>query len=280
MIEKNIKAKPDWKAILRIITNILLGFGVAFFVAVFSLYAINMIYSRSAWQIAALPIFMIVLMLLPFIFHTTLKRLLSKFYIPLKLLLTAGLLVFAVSFSIFYNFVDNYSKVTVEAFTQTNEDEKIAVFVFGCRVYENGPSGMLQIRLDKAKEILDKYPQAICIVSGGQGIDEHAPEAVVMRDYLVSRGIDKERIYLEEKAKSTHENIIYTLELIEEMSLEGYRLVGVSSDFHIPRIELYADHEDMNITMIPSQSYVRWSMMGNVLREYLAYCKALLFDLS
>lgn len=259
--------------------NILLFCGVAYFVAVVSLYALNMIVANSAPHLIAIPLAIVIVPLLPILLHKQLKRWLRKAYFPLKIFMTLCFIFFTVTFSVFYSYVMNYSSLSVEAITQTNEDEKLAVLVFGCRVYEHGPSNMLEFRLQKTKQLLDKYPDSIAIMSGGQGPDEHAPEAQVMKEYLVKRGIAEERIWTEEKSRSTLQNIILSAELINQEKLEDYRLFGVSSDFHIPRIELFAKHLEMDITMVPSKSSVPWSMIGNILREYLAVSKAIVFDL-
>jgi len=273
----NFKGKKiNW---LHIGLNIMLFCGIAYFVAVVSLYALNMIVAKSALHLIMIPVALVILPLLPFVLRKQLKKWLRKFYLPLKIFMTLCFVFFAVTFSWFYGYVVNYSSMTVEAIKQNDEGEKMAVLVFGCRVYEHGPSSMLYVRLEKSIELLNKYPDAIAIMSGGQGVDEHAPEAVVMKEYLVGRGIAAERILTEERSRSTLQNIIYTKELIEEENLNDYRLIGVSSDFHIPRIELFAKHFDLEITMIPSKSYVPWSMIGNILREYLAVAKAMIFDL-
>ena len=264
---------------LHIVLNILLFCGIAYFVAVVSLYALNMIVANSAPHLIAIPVALVIIPLLPFVLRKQLKKKLRKLYLPLKIFMVVCFMFFAVSFSWFYNYVVSYSSVTVEAVTKNYEGEKLAVLVFGCRVYENGPSSMLWLRLMKAKDLLEKNPDAIAIMSGGQGVDEHAPEAQVMKEFLVARGIAEERIWTEEQSRSTLQNIINSAELIERENLEGYRLIGVSSDFHIPRIELFAKHFKMDITMVPSESYVQWSMIGNILREYLAVAKALIFDL-
>ena len=264
---------------LHIVLNILLFCGIVYFVGVVSLYALNMIVAKSALHLSLIPLTIAVLPILPFLLRKQLKKWLRKAYLPLKIFMTVCFMIFTVTFSMFYIHVVNYSRNTVEAITQSNKNEKIAVMVFGCRVYEHGPSEMLMLRLLKAKELLERNPDSIAIMSGGQGSDEHAPEAQVMKQYLIDRGIAAERIFTEEESRSTLQNIILTSELINQKNLEGYRLIGVSSDFHLPRIELFAKHFELNITMVPSKSYVQWSMIGNILREYLAVGKAIIFDL-
>ena len=54
------------------------------------------------------------------------------------------------------------------------------VVVLGCAVRDGGPSLMLRERLEAAKKYLDDNPQAVCVVSGGQGADESISEAQCM----------------------------------------------------------------------------------------------------
>lgn len=77
--------------------------------------------------------------------------------------------------------------------------ENATVVVLGCRAYGSRPSIMLASRLDAAYEYLTEHPDAICIVSGGQGPDESMPEAECMYLYLTDRGIAPERIYQENR---------------------------------------------------------------------------------
>ena len=57
----------------------------------------------------------------------------------------------------------------------------------------DGPSRVLQYRLDAAYDYLVENPDTKVIVSGGQGSDEMISEAQGMYDYLAGRGIDHQR---------------------------------------------------------------------------------------
>ena len=71
------------------------------------------------------------------------------------------------------------------------------VVVLGCAVRGGGPSLMLRERLEAAKKYLDDNPQAVCVVSGGQGADESISEAQCMYEYLTEHGIDASIYILE-----------------------------------------------------------------------------------
>ena len=61
------------------------------------------------------------------------------------------------------------------------------LIVLGAQVRENGPSTILRYRLDAAISYLQENPETICIVSGGQGVNEPFSEAEGMLNYLVSK---------------------------------------------------------------------------------------------
>ena len=90
------------------------------------------------------------------------------------------------------------------------------VLVLGAGVNGTVPSRALSERLQAAYDYMERYPDAQCIVSGGQGRGESITEALCMYTWLTQRGLAPERIWMEDRATSTEENISFTLELIEE----------------------------------------------------------------
>lgn len=93
------------------------------------------------------------------------------------------------------------------------------IVVLGCQVDGNKPSPMLERRLIKAKEALEKYPEAACILSGGKGSGEWITEAECMKDYLIENGIDESRLILEEDSTSTETNLENSLKLTDEREI-------------------------------------------------------------
>jgi len=90
------------------------------------------------------------------------------------------------------------------------------VVVLGAGVNGTQPSPSLEERLEAALAYLQTYPEAQCVVSGGQGGGENITEALCMYTWLTDRGIPPERIWQEERASSTQENLRFSLELIQE----------------------------------------------------------------
>ena len=68
------------------------------------------------------------------------------------------------------------------------------LIVLGCQVIGDEPSEMLQSRLDAAYYAMEKYPDSICIVTGGKGNGEGITEAECMERYLTKKGADSSRI--------------------------------------------------------------------------------------
>ncbi len=119
------------------------------------------------------------------------------------------------------------------------ESGNYTLVVLGCKTVGEDPSWMLTDRLDKACEILSENPDINCVVTGGQGDDEHYTEAWVMKKYLTEKGIDEDRIFMEESAESTEDNLLYSKAVIELNGLSE-NIVIVTDRFHELRAQIWA----------------------------------------
>ena len=63
------------------------------------------------------------------------------------------------------------------------------IIVLGAQVKESGSSVILRYRLDRAVSYLKENDNTLVIVSGGQGANEKATEASVMKEYLVNNAM-------------------------------------------------------------------------------------------
>lgn len=109
------------------------------------------------------------------------------------------------------------------------------VIVLGCRV----GSPMLDKRINAAYKYLCDHPSALCIASGGQGEDERMTEADYIKGRLADMGIDKERIFTEDRSTSTLTNMQYSKKILNEKGL-GTRVVIVTSEYHQMRAAMTA----------------------------------------
>lgn len=140
--------------------------------------------------------------------------------------------------------------------------------VLGAKVRESGPSVSLWDRIYGAYDYLVEHPDVTAIVSGGQGADEPMTEAQAMYDALVDLGIDPSRIWLEDKATSTWENLNFTLDLIEEKTGNRPKTLGVvSSEYHLFRASLFAEKCGVEAVGIPAQTSRLSQKINHFMRE-------------
>lgn len=118
--------------------------------------------------------------------------------------------------------------------TATNQK---TVIVLGCRVKGDIPSLALQKRADAAYFYLLKNPEAVAILSGGQGKDENISEADCLKKLLSDRGIAKERLFCEKQSTSTDENIRFSKQIIDDKGFDK-DVVIITSEYHQLRSSL------------------------------------------
>ncbi len=150
-----------------------------------------------------------------------------------------------------------------------------AVVVLGCQVRGETPSTMLAQRCDAALEVLEELPDALCVVSGGQGRGENISEAEAMRRYLVDKGVPNERILLEDRSASTEENIAFSTEILEERGID--RVIIATNEFHQYRAELYARKNGLTAGH-HSNSTPPHNLLNYWVREWAALMKQLIMD--
>ncbi len=119
------------------------------------------------------------------------------------------------------------------------------VIVLGCQIKGTRPSKMLRQRLDKAYAYLSENPDAVAIMSGGQGPDEVMPEAEAMYNYLVDKGVDPDRLYVEPDSHNTEQNMEYSAEIIKKEGLDT-NVVVITQSFHQYRSSVYAREAGLN----------------------------------
>ncbi|EZP77241.1 hypothetical protein H839_06349 [Parageobacillus genomosp. 1] len=90
---------------------------------------------------------------------------------------------------------------------------------------------MRQLLIERLKvglAVAKQYPNSKIIVTGGvpkQGITE----AEAMSNWLVSQGIDKDQIILEDKSTDTVENALFTTAILEKEEIKDVTLVTSAS---------------------------------------------------
>lgn len=157
--------------------------------------------------------------------------------------------------------------------------EPHTVIVLGCKANNGYPSRMLKARLDAAAEYLNENPEAICILSGGQGADEIEPEAESMYRYIITLGIEESRLYKEEQSRNTAENIAFSKKVIENEGLPR-EVVIISESYHVSRGIYQAEKYGLNATAVSAPpTGVWWALPSYWLREVFAVSRDLVAEL-
>lgn len=114
----------------------------------------------------------------------------------------------------------------------------------------------------------DPAADPVLIVSGGKGADERVPEAQAMAGYLTGRGFPAGRLILEDRSRSTEENLLFSKAIVDRLR-PGARWVIVTSSFHALRAAIIARRLgiDGQVTGAPTPGY---SWPGGVVREFAA----------
>ncbi|NHC24189.1 YdcF family protein [Nocardioides sp. IC4_145] len=113
-----------------------------------------------------------------------------------------------------------------------------AVVVLGSGLVRGGVSPLLAARLERAVTAAEERDGAgrrpVLVPSGGQGRDEPRPEGQVMAEWLRGRGVDADDILVEDRARTTRENLLLSARLLERHGVPAPYLV-VTNDYHAPR---------------------------------------------
>lgn len=142
------------------------------------------------------------------------------------------------------------------------------IVVLGAKVNGTEPSRTLAERIGAAATYLQNHPDSVAVVSGGQGADEGISEAQCMYNELVQCGITPDRIWMEDKATSTYENITFSLDVIEEKTGDRPSEIGLlSSEFHLYRGSLLARECGVNACGIPAKTENPVYFLNYFLRE-------------
>lgn len=136
---------------------------------------------------------------------------------------------------------------------KTNVKDEKTVIVLGCRVKGLVPSKALLSRCNKAYKYLSQNKDSICVLSGGQGQDELISEAECMRNILKEKGIEDNRLYIENKSTSTEENIKFSKRIIKENNLSE-KLIICTSEYHIYRSLMIAKDLNLNASSLAAHS--------------------------
>lgn len=167
-------------------------------------------------------------------------------------------------------FIAVMSNVNAPSYTED------AVIVLGCGLHGSIPSRNLADRLDAAIEYSKKNPNALIVVSGGQGPQEDCSEAEAMRKYLIDKGINKYKIIEENKSTSTNENYLFSKAILDKILGSEYKIAYVTNSFHSYRAGELAKINGLNSRAYNAKTKIE-SLIPNYAREVLAVIQLWVF---
>lgn len=148
------------------------------------------------------------------------------------------------------------------------------VVVLGAGVRGTVPSLSLQERIHAAYDYLTANPDAIAVLSGGQGPGEEITEADCMYRELTQMGIDSSRLLTETTSYSTMENLTNSLEILKEKTgSQPVKIAIVSSEYHLFRAKLFARELGLEAHGIPARTSWIALRFNYYLREIVAVWK-------
>lgn len=153
------------------------------------------------------------------------------------------------------------------------------LILLGAGLDGDRPSLTLVARMQTVLDYLEQNPHAVAVVTGGQGAGETITEAAAMHRWLTARGVDPSRIFLEEQATDTRENLRFSKAIIEKENLPQPVAV-VSNGFHLYRAQKLAEQAGFAQVQTLSAPVpdvpLQWLSVSVYLREY---CSILLMFL-
>lgn len=141
--------------------------------------------------------------------------------------------------------------------------------VLGNTVNPDGtPSRRLAARLDMALELYHRGVFKNVIVSGGLG-REGFDEAVVMKDYLVRRGVKQDHITVDSLGLTTAATARNVAAITKEHHWSG--VLVISQYFHIPRCRLAFSQAGVNPIYTAHARYFELRDLYSIFREVIGY---------
>lgn len=244
-----------------------------FTVICFASYLLKLIISPEGLFPLFITLAVILGVTVPYFFRKFLRARLGKVYSCAKIFMSCAMVFYTVTFALLVGYI--HLSPSAQPGVQSDGTENVYV-VFGAKVTADGPAKTLASRLDVAVDAMLEDSSAVCIVSGGQGPSEPFTEASCMRDYMVQRGVSFDRIFLEEQASSTKENILYAVDLIGQLGFRDRQIICISSETHIPRIRLMCARLGVDALYIKAETPMKAFLFTTWVREYLSYVKMLL----
>ncbi|AZN77499.1 hypothetical protein CXB72_10385 [Lactobacillus acidophilus] len=140
------------------------------------------------------------------------------------------------------------------------------VVVLGAGLLGKKVTPLLASRINRGIEIYHKNPGSKLIMSGGQGPDEEIPESHAMAAYAEEHGVPKSDIIIEDRSKTTNQNLKFSHQLMKPNST----FCIVTNSYHVYRALVLAKRQGLQC--IGYGAKTKWYFTLNAfIREFIAY---------
>ena len=126
---------------------------------------------------------------------------------------------------------------------ETHEQGGDVAIVLGAAVDDAEPSPVFAARLDRAIELYEGGKVDKLLLTGALSEEDSLSEAEAGKRYVMSRGVREEAILMEEKSRTTFQNLIEARAVMEREKL-GTAII-VSDPLHLWRAMRMADRLEM-----------------------------------
>lgn len=153
----------------------------------------------------------------------------KTFIIVIKVMVLICIIIFALIEILIVSGYSNEKKAYI--------GEAEYIIILGNKL-ENGKATItLANRLNRGSDLYENLKIPIVVTGGNRRVNS-AQEAVVMKEYLIGRGVKSEDIIVEKYATTTKENILNVSEIIGN----NKKIIIVTSEIHMFRAKALADH--------------------------------------
>ena len=128
-------------------------------------------------------------------------------------------------------------------------------------------------RMELALQWLEETPETILIVTGGDPDHQGITEGAAMYDWLEAHGADVTRIWVEDQAQDTRQNLLYCKNMAHERELETDTILILTSEYHQTRARFLAHQNGQTAAGLSCRTPF-WERLNASVREVYSFVKA------
>jgi uncharacterized SAM-binding protein YcdF (DUF218 family) len=148
-----------------------------------------------------------------------------------------------------------YTVALVWVLVVSQQDQRRAVdaiVVLGAAQYNGRPSPVLRARLDHALQLYSEGFAPRIVVTGGIGRGDTTSEALVGRQYLLTREVPRDDLVVQPQGRSTQASMTAVADWLDAEGLQS--VILVSDPFHMLRLRLEARRTGLEAYTSPTES--------------------------